>query len=56
MNFPGLSVQNLLEQLLTSDYGGMEHKRRCLLQLLEDTVLIQTVIRLLEKKASGSQA
>ena len=43
-----MSLSELLAQLLTTDYGGVEQKRLCLIQLLRDPGLSQKALEILE--------
>ena len=44
-----LSPAELLAHLLTTDYGGVEHKRACLIRLLHDPELIRKALEILEE-------
>ena len=43
-----MSPAELLAQLLTTDYGGIEQKRACLIRLLLDPDLTQKALKILE--------
>ena len=43
-----LSPSELLAHLLTTDYGGVQHKRACLIRLLRNPELIRKVLEILE--------
>ena len=43
-----MSAPELLAQLLTTDYGGVEQKRTCLIRLLRDPGLAQKALEILE--------
>lgn len=47
MNEEHAMVVDLISQLLTTDYRGMEHKRRCLIQLLQNPGLAQKALSIL---------
>ena len=51
-----LTIQDLLAQLLTTDYGGVEQKRRYLMRLLKDPALIQAAVELLEHEGGVEKA
>lgn len=45
-----LSPAELLDQLLTTDYGGVEQKRVCLIRLLRNPALATQALALLEHR------
>ena len=47
-----MDLKDLLKHLLTSDYLGVTHKSRCLLELLSSPQLIAEAKEILEKNST----
>jgi len=47
MKIEQMSASELIDQLLTTDYGGLSVKRSCLVRLLQDAALGQSALKIL---------
>ena len=51
-----MDIDKLIEQLLTTDYGGVEVKRQAFVRLLQDPELIQQALRNLVPRPGSTSA